>query len=435
MGRHALHCACFFNTETRGAQSRTEDFLGPRTKRGGRAGVGVAVSLGGVITALAGMAFAGDPPGGAVPPAPTATATAIAAATATATATAAGAPTATAPSPPPQVGANAQVSATAEALFADGRALLKDKKYSEACPKLAESLRLDPAIGTMLYLADCYEKNGQTASAWAMFNDAANAAHNASQPDRELKAKLRVQALAKKLVKLSITPGPGTVGLPELEIKRDGVVIGPALFGVAAPVDPGDHKIEVSAAGKKPWSGVVTVPTKAGSSTAFTLPRLEDLPPPPPPEPTVTATAVVPPPPTVTVAPTPTFTPPPLPTAPPPDTGSTRTIGLVVGSLGVAGVVVASVLGGLAKSKNDEALAKYCSGAFCSDEKGIVLTNDAKGLATGSTVAFVISGVAVAAGAALILYPSLAKPSQPAAPKPAAQLVLGPGTLSVRGRF
>lgn len=395
-----------------------------------RAGVGLALTAGGVLTALAGIAFAGDPPSGPVPPA---------APTGTASAAVTTAPTAssTAPAPPPQVGANAQVSATAEALFEDGRTLLKAKKYSEACPKLAESLRLDPAIGTMLYLADCYEKNGQTASAWAMFNDAANAAHNASQADRELKAKLRVQALAPKLVKLSITPGPGTVGLPDLEIKRDGVVIGPALFGVAAPVDPGDHKIEVSAAGKKPWSGVVTVPSKAGSSTAFTLPRLEDLPPPPPPpEPTVTATAVVPPPvPTVTAAPTPTFTAPPLPTTPPPDTGSTRTIGLVVGSLGVAGVVVASVLGGLAKSKNDEALAKYCSGAFCSDEKGIVLTNDAKSLATGSTVAFVISGVAVAAGAALILYPSLAKPSQAAAPKPAAQLVLGPGSLSVRGRF
>ncbi len=395
------------------------------------------------ISALASLAFAGDPPPpppppvtpsatpSATPPAPSSTATS-AAPSPTATATSA------APSPPPQVGANAQVSATAEALFADGRALLKDKKYAEACPKLAESLRLDPAIGTMLYLADCYEKNGQTASAWAMFNDAVNAAHNATQPDRELKAKLRVQALNPKLVKLSIAPGPGTLGLPGLEIKRDGVVIGSALFGTSVPVDPGDHKIQVSADGKKPWSGTVTVPGKAGTAIAFVLPALEDLPPLPPPEPTVTATAVVPPPPvTVSVVPPPTIfvEPPGYPTSRPPDTGSTRTIGLVVGSLGVAGVAVASALGLVAKSKNDEALTKYCSGAFCTDEKGIVLTNDAKTLALGSTVSFVLSGVALATGAVLILYPSLSKPTTPPAGKPTSQIVIGPGSLAVRGQF
>lgn len=354
-------------------------------------------------------------------------------------------PTATASTPAvPQVGQNAQISATAEALFSEGRALLKDKKYSEACPKLAESLRLDPAIGTMLYLADCYEKNGQTASAWAMFNDAASAAHNANQGDRELKAKQRVDALAKKLVKLSIAPGPDNAGVADLEIKRDGVVIGSALFGTAVPVDPGDHKIEVTAPGKKTWSGVATVPSKAGSSVAFVIPRLEDLPPPPPPEPTVTATAVVPPPaPTVTAkatsAPTPTFTAPPPPTGP--DNSNVRTIGLVVGGVGVAGLAVAGVLGGLAKSKNDEALAKYCDQDNCTDEKGIVLTNDAKTLAIGSTVGFVLGGVTLATGAVLILYPALAKPSSPTSGKTSTrrpsppEIVVGPGSLTVRGRF
>src|SRR4051794_40657418 len=44
----------------------------------------------------------------------------------------------------------------AEALFDEGKLLAKAGKYSEACPKFAESLRLDTGIGIMLFLADCY---------------------------------------------------------------------------------------------------------------------------------------------------------------------------------------------------------------------------------------------------------------------------------------
>lgn len=337
------------------------------------------------------------------------------------------------PAPAPPTGANAQVSATAEALFEDARTLMKEKKYAEACPKLQESLRIDPAIGTMLYLADCYEKNGQTASAWSMFSDAVAAAQHAGQSERALKAKLRVQNLVPKLVRLTITLAAENAGVEGLEIKRDGIVIGSALLGTAVPVDPGDHTIEVAAPGKKPWSGVATVPAKAGSSISFEVPALEELPvlaPEPPPAPSVTATAAPGPAPTAFV----TATAPPPP--PPPPDYTLRNVGLVVGGIGLAGVIAASGLGLGAMAKNNQAKDGGCDSKFCPNEETKALSDEAKVLSIGSTVAFVLSGAVVATGVGLVVYGTTnPPPSRTTTGSIQPRLVVGPGSLTLQGKF
>src|SRR3954468_2190760 len=71
---------------------------------------------------------------------------------------------------------DASSQAAAQALFEQARKLMADGKFPEACPKLAESQRLDPGAGTLLNLGHCYEKSGRTASAWVTFKDAAAAA-------------------------------------------------------------------------------------------------------------------------------------------------------------------------------------------------------------------------------------------------------------------
>ena len=95
--------------------------------------------------------------------------------------------------------------AAAQSLFDEGRKLMSAGKYAEACPKLAESQKLDPGVGTQFHLSDCYEKLGQTASAWAGFLEAASSTKSMGQGDREKVARDRAAALAPRLSKLTIT--------------------------------------------------------------------------------------------------------------------------------------------------------------------------------------------------------------------------------------
>jgi hypothetical protein len=53
--------------------------------------------------------------------------------------------------------------------------------------------------------------------------------------------------------------------LPELEVSRDGIKLGAALFGTAVPVDPGSHVLRATAPGAEPWSQSIDVP--AGRET------------------------------------------------------------------------------------------------------------------------------------------------------------------------
>jgi hypothetical protein len=189
-------------------------------------------------------------------------------------------------------------SATARALFAEGRTLMDKSQYDEACPKFEESLRLDPGMGTQFNLAHCWEKLGRTASAWALFLDVAAAARNASQPQREAAARDRAKALEPKLSRLRIdVPKPSG----DMKVDRDGQDVGRAAWGMAVPVDPGEHVVEVAAPGKKPWTEKVEVPS-APRTVSVSIPELEDAPLPPPP-PSITSAGNNPPPVEADVAP------------------------------------------------------------------------------------------------------------------------------------
>src|SRR5579862_9018298 len=144
--------------------------------------------------------------------------------------------------------------AAAQALFEQGRALVEQGRFADACPKLAESERLDPGIGTMLWLADCYENASRTASAWASFKEAAAAAAM-KHDERERVARERAAQLEPKLARLIIAVGPSAG--ERIEVRRDGVTLGSAEWGVPIPVDPGPHSVTASAPGRLRWSATV----------------------------------------------------------------------------------------------------------------------------------------------------------------------------------
>lgn len=166
--------------------------------------------------------------------------------------------------------ASAETSAaTAHSLFLEARAAMEKGDYEAACPKLEESMRLDPAVGTQLNMADCYERVGKVGSAWAGFLDAASMAKSSHQPDREKLARARAKALEPRLPKLLIDADSS--GEPGMEIARDGMSVGSASWGSALVVDPGAHDVVASAPGKMSWRTVVDA--KEGQTARVTVPR------------------------------------------------------------------------------------------------------------------------------------------------------------------
>jgi hypothetical protein len=298
----------------------------------------------------------------------------------------------------------------ATALFDEGRKLMAAHKYGDACPKLAESQRLAPSGGTLINLAQCYEHTGQTASAWLAWKDAAARASAAGKDDAEKNALHHAALLEPGLAKLTIVID-ATSNVAGLEVKRDGVALGHAEFGLPIPVDPGPHVVSATAPKKKDWSAPVTVAAKEADARVTVT--LADEPAPAVAEATGSAAAALP------VAPEAASAPKEPPSTPPDQVSSSngaglRTAGWVTAGVGVAGLAVGAVFGLIAKSKNDSALSNDgCSGSKCTGpnaQAGAAASSDANSAATVSTIAFIAGGVVAATGFALVIF----APSGPA---------------------
>ena len=160
--------------------------------------------------------------------------------------------------------------ARADTLFNAAKQLRDGGQVADACPMFAESKRLSPAVGVTLYLADCYERLGRTASAWEQFRDAERLARERGDEKRAAVAHARAQALEAKLDRLTVVSQPG---LHEgWQVLVDGAPLPADRWNAALAVDPGDHVVTVQAPGQLPRS----LSAHVDVSTAAATVRIDD---------------------------------------------------------------------------------------------------------------------------------------------------------------
>lgn len=296
--------------------------------------------------------------------------------------------------------ARADDNAAAEALFQQAKTLTEQRRYDEACPKFAASYKLDKTLGTLLNLADCEEHINHVASAWAHWGEAVELAQKAGDK-RDAFAGSHRDALVKRLPMLRLDVAVPVVAL---DVYRDSVKIDPAAYGVPLPSDPGGHVVSVRRGAETLAEKRVVVREGETSSLSLDLVAIEKAAPPP------SVAYDLPP-------------------------SGLRTSGFVIGTVGVAALLVAgsfeiaALVNKSAANATDSCVNKHCTPA------GLVTAERANDFATAGQWVGIGGIVMTAVGVSLVI----ASPGRRAAPSAAPPvsvsgwLLPGSGGLSLRG--
>ncbi len=292
--------------------------------------------------------------------------------------------------------------AAAEALFQEGAKLLEAGDTEQACSKFQASLELDHALGTTLRLADCLDRAGKTASAWATFQEAAAMARARGQHDRVEIALQRAADLESKLSRLRLMMTPSTRQLPGLKVSLNGITLPEGTWGSAVPIDPGLQRIVIEAAGHAPRTIEVRV-REPGTQVEVEVPTLQPR-----------ADTPAPAQPSVAASPNGVDAAKERPAPPPPPSAVTtvqrdpgqahRVAAYISGAAGLAALGVGGYFTYRAYDLNQQSLGHCISGEpnACSPN-GKTLRDDARSAGTLATILSIAGGTAVAASVVLFV--------------------------------
>jgi len=253
--------------------------------------------------------------------------------------------------------ARAGDAVAAESLFRAGRDAMKRGDYVTACEKLAASESLEPASGTLLNLAECKQHVGALATAWALYHEA----YDRLEGDpRQSIAKDGMAALEPRLAHVTVSLEPSAP--KDATLARDGVDLGGGSFGTKLPIDAGSHTLVVRAAGREAKEYRLTI----GDGESKSL--------------TVTAGAAL-----------------------PADRGGngTRTLGFVLGGVGLASLGVGVVTGVMTMHRKSIVDAR-CDRGLCPPD-GVSAASEGKTLGAISTATFIAGGTLIAGGVICIV--------------------------------
>jgi hypothetical protein len=281
-------------------------------------------------------------------------------------------------------------AATAEALFRQGRRAMDAKNFPEACPRFAESQKLDPAAGTLMNLATCEEKVGKLAGAWQHWKEAIDSLP--AKDDRIPFARSRVDDLEKRLprLRISLAKDSGT----GVNVLRDEMELGAAGQGVLLPVDPGPHVVTVRMRGHLDEK-VTVVLAESEEKQIEVHPGPAEL------ADTSHGSKSLP-----------------------------RTLGWVTGGIGVAGVATGVITGVMLANTKSSVLAN-CIDKMCANQQGVDAASSGRTLLVVNTAAWIVGAAGIGLGAYFLISSS---PDRPAA---AVVPVASPNgaSLSCVGRF
>lgn len=269
----------------------------------------------------------------------------------------------------PSWGAEPSRATEAERLFREGRALVERGDFKDACVKFTESEKLDPAPGTLLSLADCEEHERHIVKAREHYQLAASGFPK-NDPRRNF-ANGRAVALEKRIAHVTYHL------VAEGAIRVNDVVLSRSDLDVATATDPGEVRVEVTAAGHHPKTMTVTLAEGETRTIECELgPPIEEAKPAAPPLPT--------------------------PTAAPPHKSSDLRRPLAFAALGVGGVsLVVGGVTGLLAANNASTVKDHCDPNYVCDQEGVDAASAGQLFAPLSTITLVAGVVLVGTGAFL----------------------------------
>lgn len=278
--------------------------------------------------------------------------------------------------PPARAEPTANDQSLAQSLFEQGKKLMGQERYAEACSKLQESQRLDPSGGTVLNLALCREREGKLATAWADFKTALSFARRDGRQDRVGAAEEHIAKLEPRLPKLTVEAlDPAKkqkISIDETELRQ-------GAWGIPMAVDPGSHVIHAEAPGKKPWETTIEIAVAARETVEVPALATDEA---------AAGEAVSTP-------------------AIPADRGADRasgrrTLGWVLGGTGIAAIGVGSYFGVRALDKRSQS-DKLCPTDNTCTSEGVSLNNEAKTAAWIADVGIGVGIVGIGVGTYLLL--------------------------------